>query len=457
MTAPPADERICVIGAGCAGLAAAKELGEQGIRFDVLERSDDIGGLWRGGVYDSTHLISSRGGTGFLDFPMPADYPDFPSAEQMLSYIDAYAKRFQLRRNIRFGSDVVEAVPLSPDGTDGWMVRCADGFEQRYTAVVAATGHHWKERHTAYPGRFTGKMLHSHRYRRPADLDGTRVVVVGAGTSGCDLAVEAANAGFETYLSMRRGYWFVPKLLFGLPSAELDVVRLPQWMVRRSMKVMLALRFGPYESYGLPRPDHDLFDRHPVVNEQLMYHLRHGSVSVRPDVAAFDGGRVRFVDGTSVEADTVLEATGYDVAYPYLGDGSLDWETGAPLRVAAGHLAARVAGLYFLGLYNPRGGGPPLYSRSGRLIATAIAAQRRVNHPLAWDFARFARPTSRMLWGFTELAGAQGLATRLARLFGWIGGLPGTRAPDDTAGTPPAGEGQARIRLVGADTQRRAA
>ena len=178
------------------------------------------------------------------------------------------------------------------------------GEVRHYAGVVVANGHHWAKRYPDYPGEFTGKQLHSKHYRRPSDLEGERVLVVGAGNSACDIAVEAAQARGPCDISMRRGNWFLPKTILGIPTAEWDRPWLPVWVQRRFFKLMLRLRFGSWARYGLPDPDHRPFDKHPIVNDQLLYYLRHGVVRARPGIERLDGRTVHFVDGTARRATT---------------------------------------------------------------------------------------------------------------------------------------------------------
>src|SRR5262249_35492407 len=114
--------KTCVIGAGCAGLVSARALQAAGLDFDVLEAQSDLGGNWTNGVYDSAYLISSRKTSGFLEFPMPETYPDFPSRAQVRDYLQAYAKHFDLRRNIAFEEEVTSLRRVGDGGSSFWLV-----------------------------------------------------------------------------------------------------------------------------------------------------------------------------------------------------------------------------------------------------------------------------------------------------------------------------------------------
>lgn len=158
--------RYCVIGAGAAGLAALQVLTAQGFAVECFERSDDVGGQWHH-AYDSLHLISSRNVSGFLGFPMPSDLPIYPSRDQMRNYIASFANHFDLRRHIRFGSQVTSVTPEGPQGRGGWWVSTSDGIRRRFDGVLVANGHFWDPRLPKDAADFAGRSLHSSQYRGP--------------------------------------------------------------------------------------------------------------------------------------------------------------------------------------------------------------------------------------------------------------------------------------------------
>lgn len=227
---------VAVIGAGPHGLTALKSLLAHGIAADGFDRADGVGGNWRFGaptsrVYESTHLISSKPFTQFPDFPMPDDYPDYPNHRQVLAYFERYAEHFGLTQRILFDTEVV-AVREVTDASAGMFggprwdltIRQAHASETtlRYDAVVIANGHNWFPKIPVYPGLddFAGEVLHSADYKSAAQLRGRHVLVVGAGNTGCDIAVESAQNAVATYHSTRRGYWYNPKYAFGRPSDQ---------------------------------------------------------------------------------------------------------------------------------------------------------------------------------------------------------------------------------------------
>jgi cation diffusion facilitator CzcD-associated flavoprotein CzcO len=213
-------DKVCIIGAGSSGLAAAKTFAERGIPFDCLERENDIGGLWNeatetGVVYDTTYLVSSRRYTGFEDYPMPEDYPTYPSHREAMAYLRDYAQTFGILDRIQFNT-TVESVERTDEG---WLVHIADSARPRlYRALVIASGHHDIPRVPNIAGKFSGEIMHSRDYRSVKQLADKRVVVVGAGNSACDIVVDATSVARAVYQSFRRGTFFVPKFTLGRPT-----------------------------------------------------------------------------------------------------------------------------------------------------------------------------------------------------------------------------------------------
>ena len=382
--------RYCLIGAGAAGLGALHVLLDEGFSVDCFERGDRVGGHWHTD-YECLHLITPRPSSGFDGFPMPGDYPLFPSRDQMRDYILAFAAHHGLGSHIRFNTAVESARPLG----DGWEVTTSDGACRTYDGVIVANGHLWDPFVPDYPGRFDGRVLHSGRYRNTGDLEGSRVLVVGAGNSGCDLAVDAAQAGLETHVSVRNGLVFQPKTLFGRPRSELPLLgRLPVRLQERVTRGLIDVALGRPERYGLPAPaTRNLHRNRPVVNGQLLHFIHHGRVRVAPAIDRFDGHDVHFTDGTVRTIDTIVYATGFKASLPFLDPELLRTADGVPLRVAGMTLPVGPEGLYFVGLAAPRGPQLPVYSAQARLIAKFLASGAT---GLAAEFAGRSRPEARI-------------------------------------------------------------
>jgi len=368
----------CIIGAGPGGLGIARGLAKAGVPYEQLEADTDIGGNWRHGVYETTHIISSKKTTEYGDFPMPENYPDFPSAEQMLAYLCSYAEHFRLRDRIQFRTKVVFCRPL-PDHR--WEVELDSGETRIYRGLIVCNGHHWDCRWPSYPGTFAGQYIHAKQYKSPEQLRGKRVLVIGGGNSACDIASEAARVGKATCMSMRRGYWFLPKTILGRPLLECLPGWMPLWMQRIMLRTLLRLIVGDYRNYGLPRPDHRIFEAHPTVNIEVLHFIRHGRIRPKPDIARFEGTIVEFTDGSKEEFDLVVAATGYHVSFPFLPKGLVPVKDGLALLYAE-CLLSDFKNLYIIGTGQLRYGFGPLLTPAGDLIAQMIQLQEKMELPL---------------------------------------------------------------------------
>ena len=245
----------------------------------------------------------------------------------LADYFQAYARHFGLYPFIEFNT-LVQRCAKQSDGR--WSVEVRqNGVDTAHTfdVLVVANGHHWKPRWPEYPGEFSGEMLHSHDFKRAAPFRDKRVLVIGAGNSACDVAVETSRVSTYTHLSWRRGYWIIPKFLFGFPSDHIHnlvakLSFLPSSLRLRSTERLLEFMIGSHRRYGLPKPDHHIGESHPTINSELLYFLRHGELSVRPDISRFEGGMVVFKDGTQTEYDVVVACTGFEIAHPFFDENS---------------------------------------------------------------------------------------------------------------------------------------
>ncbi|RMF69561.1 MAG: NAD(P)/FAD-dependent oxidoreductase [Alphaproteobacteria bacterium] len=370
--------RFLIIGAGPVGLAMAKALKAHGIPYEQVEADSGVGGNWRHGVYEGVHIISSRRTTEFPDYPMPEGTPDFPSRAQMLAYLEDYARHFGLLEAIRFNTRVLWVRPV---GESGYEASFADGSRRRYRGVLVANGHHWSRRMPKIPGTFAGELIHSKDYRHPDQLRGRRVLVIGGGNSACDIVSEAARSAVEAHLSLRRGYWFMPKTFFGVPTAELIHPLIPVWLQKIVLKGLIRIAVGDYRRYGLPRPDHDLFDHHPTISTEILHYLKHGRITPHPDIARFDGRKVVFVDGSATEVDLVIAATGYYVDFPFLPPEMAPVE-GPVVKAYGGLMVPGFRHLYLIGWSQPRYGFGPLLTPAAELVARLIRLQEEIAWPL---------------------------------------------------------------------------
>lgn len=370
--------RLLVIGAGPVGLGMADALRQAGVAYDQVDASTGIGGNWRHGVYASVHVVSSKRSTAYADYPMPPHYPDFPSGAEMLAYLERYARDRGLMDSIMCNRRVVEARP-NPD--DSWTVQFGDGEWRTYKGVVVCNGHHWDRIMPELPGSFSGRVMHAKDYRQPSDLAGKRVLVVGAGNSGCDLASEAARVGASSDWCVRSGAWFLPKMALGRPLTDLPIWRLPVWAQRIVLKALIRVLIGDYRSYGLPMPTHRIFERHPTFGTEALGYVRQGRIRPRPAIVGCDGHSVRFADGTSGSYDLVVAATGYRLSFPFLPEGVLAVKDNVA-QIYGGAFPAGVKNLFIVGSEQPRNGFGAILSPAARLYARLIKMQDELEHPI---------------------------------------------------------------------------
>jgi len=280
-------KRFCIIGAGACGLAVAKTFAERGIPFDCFEALADIGGIWNPEsphvVYGSTFLNSSKRLSRYPDFEFPEEWSHYVSRTQAQSYLRAYATEFGLYQRISFKSRVISA-----ERTDeGWRIAIEGESAPRiYAGLIVANGHHWEPVSPSYPGQFTGEVLHSHDVKSKEQLKGKRVLVVGAGNSAVDILSDAALDGARAVHSMRRSYYFFPKMVLGKPTdVFIDLTSrwpLPRSVMRFLYRMGLIIVVGRHIRYDLPAPDHDLFEAHPTACNTYLDHIVHGRIVTKP-------------------------------------------------------------------------------------------------------------------------------------------------------------------------------
>ena len=381
-----AKTRVCIIGAGCSGITVAKRLKDYGIAYEQFDGSDDIGGNWYFGnpngmsaCYKSLHIDTSKWRLAFEDFPVPADWPDFPHHGLLLQYFRDYADHFGLREAITFNTRVEKAGRL-PEG--GWRVLLSNGETRRYDALVVANGHHWAARMPEYPGTFTGDQFHSHAYRsvfEPVDCVGKRVLVVGMGNSAMDIASELSQRSIASrlFVSTRRGVWVLPKYYKGQP---IDKNPAPAWMPR-SLRTMIGTRLikglvGRMSDYGLPEPAIGPFDSHATVSGEFLLRAGSGDVTMKGGIERLDGDGVVFEDGSREQIDVVVWATGYDIRFPFFDDPALcaDAENRPP-PLFKRIMKPEVPDLFYAGLGQPLPTLVNFAEQQSKLIAAYLAGE----------------------------------------------------------------------------------
>ena len=346
-----------VLGAGPAGLASAQQLGARGLKTLIVEKADCVGSVWRR-HYDRLHLHTPRRLSALPDLPIPASYGTYPSRDQIIDYFESYAKTFRLSPH--FG---VNARAVRRDD-ELWRVD-ADNLSASAPIVVVATG--WADfpNRPVWPGEasFGGPVLHSSAYRNAAPFKGKRVLVIGFGNSGAEIALDLCEGGAETTISVRSPVCVVPRDLLGLPILEFSTAQRflpPRWADAINAPV-LRLAVGSLEPLGFRTAAKGPVQmtvedgRVPVLDIGAIAKIRQGKIKVRGDIRDFAPGSVNFVAGAPAPFDAVILATGFapNLA-PLLPDAASVLDAHGRPRISDAATSER--GLYFVGaIPNPIG------------------------------------------------------------------------------------------------------
>ncbi|MEV5874262.1 NAD(P)/FAD-dependent oxidoreductase [Streptomyces sp. NPDC052101] len=385
LSATPADRPVYVIGAGPGGLAAAYALRARGIRAVVLEKADRVGASWRG-HYDRLQLHTTRRLSALPGLKFPRKFGRWVARDNVVRYLEKYAEHHELE--IVTGVEVFR-VEHAEDGS-GWLLHASGGRELTGSAVVVATGYNHTPRIPDWPGlgEFGGEFLHAGTYRNAEPYAGRDVLVVGAGNTGAEIAVDLVEGGAaRVRLAVRTVPHLVRRTLLGWPAQYSGVLvrRLPVRLVDRLAGPMARLSVPDLSDRGLPRPDTGMYSRVeqgavPVQDVGLIDAVRKGKVEIVAAVESFEGGdpgKVVLADGSRIEPDAVIAATGYRRALEGLVGhlGVLDG-SGRPV-VRGGRTPAGAPGLYFTGFTNPISGMFREMALDAGRIAKAAARQLR--------------------------------------------------------------------------------
>jgi dimethylaniline monooxygenase (N-oxide forming) len=260
--------------------------------------------------------------------------------------------------------------------------------------VMVATGHHWKPRLPDYPGveLYQGKMLHSHSYRMPYPFKDQRVLIVGVGNSGLDIASELASHAKQVYISSRSGAWILPKFsLFGLPTDHLTsraISNLPRSVVNFALEAMSRVYSGNLEKFGL-KPSHHLLEAHPTVNSEIFERIAAGKIIVKPNVSCFvDSDTVQFEDDTDEQIDVVVYCTGYSIENHFLESSHLlGQEQGSnKVRLYKHIFCPNYNNIAWIGLVQPIGSVLPVSEMQARWAARVFSGKSSLpDQRSMWD------------------------------------------------------------------------
>ena len=358
-----------VVGAGPAGLATSRELQRRGVRHVVLERGEAAGQSWAD-YYESLTLHTGRHLSALPGLPMPRGVPLFPPRGEFAAYLRDYAARFALPVRPRSPATAVRREH------GHWHVETPAGTLVA-RALVVATGIAANPRRPTLPGEasFGGDVRHSVAYRRPDAYVGRRVLVVGVGNSGGEIAAELAAAGAAVTIAVRSGAHVVPRTLFGLPVQYWSVLLQP--LPRRARDAVAAavgrvgeLRRGPSP---LPRPAYGPLDAIPLIGFHLVDAIRAGRVALAGAVTALLPGGARFADGDERPFDAVILATGFAAALQPLG-GLVTTDARGFARRTDRVTSADQPALWFVGHRYDASGALFNIGRDAPLAAAGVAA-----------------------------------------------------------------------------------
>ncbi|WP_345801245.1 NAD(P)/FAD-dependent oxidoreductase [Microbacterium sp. AZCO] len=374
------DADVLVVGAGPAGLAVAACLQERGVETIIVDRGEAIGESWRR-RYERLHLHTPRSQSALPGLRIPREFGRWIAKDDMAAYLELYARQHALAP--RFGTHVDR---LERDG-DLWVALTGD---RRWSArhVVMATGYSNAAARPVWPGEesFAGEIVHAVDYRAPAFYSGRRVLVVGAGNTGAEIAADLVEHGAASvWLSMRTPPNIVPRQLGPIPITIMaaGMEHSPAWLVDPVNRRLQRWTLGDLTRFGMPAPTAGVVAQAratgvtPTIDVGLVRWLRAGRVTPVAAMDRFDDGRAVLSDGTRLEPDVVIAATGYSTGLlPVVGHlGVLDLQ-GRPLVNGPRDLE-QAPRLRFIGLSNPLKGQLFQIRLHAQAIARSIAREHR--------------------------------------------------------------------------------
>ncbi|XP_053398441.1 flavin-containing monooxygenase 5-like [Mercenaria mercenaria] len=341
-------KRVAVIGAGASGLTAIKCCLDEGLEPVCFERTNYISGLWhytdevedgQACVMKSTVINTSKEMMCYSDFPIPENFPIYMHNKYVDKYFHMYADKFGLKKCINFNTEVVSVAPASSFKINGtWEVVTREMTSKNmetniFDGVLVCTGHHAEKNMPDFPGldRYKGYVTHTHDYKDYRGYEDKRVLIIGIGNSGGDVATELSRISAQVYLSTRSGTWLFNRVSDkGNPGdmarnrrARRDFFGIFPSLALKLFVQKLNSRFD-HKKYCL-QPKHSPLSAHPTVNDELPNRIVSGGVIIKANVERFTETGAIFEDGTKVDnLDAVVFATGYIFGFPFLDKSVAD-------------------------------------------------------------------------------------------------------------------------------------
>lgn len=390
----PTREKVLVVGAGPAGLAAAAALQALEVPFDLVDRAAHVGGIWNTEredtpVWPALEMVSSREFTEYEDMRQPASYPTFLDPGRMAKYLRAYAAHHRLTDSFRPRTAVRYAKPFG-EGT--WQVELSDGTVHVYRAIVAAHGISGRPHRPAWAADLPASttVIDARDWSGGDGLEGKRVVVVGSGQSAADIAVDAARRAGWVHWSVRTGHWIVPRRIGPVPG-DVAASREPALLGRFNARIadLVASRtVGDPAELGLPRPAADVLDDRVIISDDVADRIREGRITPTADIASVTAdGELRLVDGSVLGADVVVLATGYELGSDYLPEDVVPRTASGAPDLFLGAFPRGRDDLVLLGQLRVTGGVLPVLVEQADVAAYFLRAVRD-DAPAAESFRR---------------------------------------------------------------------
>ncbi|TVU42258.1 hypothetical protein EJB05_08652, partial [Eragrostis curvula] len=309
---------VLIVGAGPAGLATAACLSEHSVPYLIVEREDCSASLWRNRAYDRLKLHLAKEFCALPYMPFPADTPTYVPREEFVKYLDRYIERFGIQP--RFCTAVESAA--YDVGSKRWAITAHDTvtgeeilYEARY--LVVATGENGVGRIPEIPGleSFPGETIHSSIYKSGGSYAGQRVLVVGSGNSGMEIAYDLATHGADTSIVIRSPVHIVKResIRMGMTLVK----HMPVTMVDYLIVMINNFVFGDLSRHGIVRPKIGPFllkakaGRSPVIDVGTVELIKKEVIKVFRGISEIVGNEVSFEDGKESSFDAIVFATGY--------------------------------------------------------------------------------------------------------------------------------------------------